>query len=609
MNEDKLNELSAAALGIVTTYVEAGKNFKKDELQLYAEARAEELAVHFDYEAKPDNILQRVRPREDDAVKDYRLNSYVPITFSFIQRVMNYLQRLFNPALFTLRFTDADTQTGRIDDTESIRSYLTTDLPRYGSLTGYLRDFAMEEMFSDPNAWVVIWTDYSDAQLFEDKGPDALQEPYPKTIRSKDAFLSADGSMLISESSMKSLVMVGDKEQRAGRTFFIFGRGYTFHIYQVGKVEKDEFEVMVWNKFPGDIPLFTYMGGKPARKRTTNLSRYDRVVYDSHIQAAIPFLNKAVSHDSDQMANIITHVFPQKWESAIECPTCHGNGHVTNPGRTGETMSTKICDTCNGAGVKNASSVFTKIIVSRDHEGKLDPTPPAGYVTVPIDTVEFMEDKIRKVEQQALDALNMGHLAKRDSAQVESADAKRISKDALNTTLETIRKDIDRIGMFCAIGINLIRYGAVMGEEAIWENTPTIAAPSSFDIETPEETMASVKEAKDAGAGTEFIRRLIINAAITRFGEGSHDARRIQATVEHDPFFGMDEQDIADLASVGATQRRSDLTKHLYISDIINQAIEANPDFLRLPFVEQRAIVDQIASTIATDGGNTELNQ
>ena len=62
---------------------------------------ADEMSVHI-LGTKPDDLLERNRPREDQEVKDYRLENYEPTTKAGADRAIKIIGKGFNPTLYPL---------------------------------------------------------------------------------------------------------------------------------------------------------------------------------------------------------------------------------------------------------------------------------------------------------------------------------------------------------------------------------------------------------------------------------------------------------------------------------------------------------------------------
>lgn len=567
----------------------------RHETWQYAMDRADELRSYFVYDAKPESILERHRPKEDPEVSEYRKDAYENIGYSFVRRVLNYLQRLFHPSLFELSFTDRDIQTNRLEQGESLRDYLTHSLPVYGSITSFLRNFAMEKMFSDPNGFVVLMTDRSDSQLLEDFGAQALPQPIPQFVPTDNAYLCED-TLVVYSSQKSEIKEKADSEEfvKDGNVFFVFTPDITFRVYQVGVRKDNEYETEVWNFHDFGRPLFEQLGGIPTPHGEGVLSLSPTVAYDSHIQPAIPYLNKMISLDSEQSASYLMHIFLQKWEEEVPCKQCEGEGYRMVDIAHGIGTIRERCDDCKGTGAANAGTTFKRMFVARGDDGKLDPTDPAGYISIPTDIIEIVETKLQLLNTQGLEALNMGFLKKRETSQVESAESKREEKDALNTFLETIMKDINRIANFVGSGINHLRYGAMLGT-AIGENVPSIKAPSNFNLESPVESAEYIKLLNESKAPSCFVKEVLKQNASQRFGLGTEKEKKVHVALDLDPLFNLVGEDISDLRQAGASITPTEMNIHTYMTELIAQAIEENEGFLDLPLSEQRDIISELA--------------
>jgi hypothetical protein len=89
--------------------VKDDKDKEKHHLYKAAKEHFEEMSWHV-YGKKPERLLNRVRPREDPAIKQYRLDSYEPITKSYCKKAISICHKVFNPKLNTIRFDNSKKQ-------------------------------------------------------------------------------------------------------------------------------------------------------------------------------------------------------------------------------------------------------------------------------------------------------------------------------------------------------------------------------------------------------------------------------------------------------------------------------------------------------------------
>jgi hypothetical protein len=113
----------------------------------YAEAvkLAEEMSVHV-YGNRPDSLLKRVRPGEDDAIMRYRLDNFEPTTKAPCGKALKIVSKMFNPNLSSIIFPK-DNKTA-----EALKEYTMYYYPVYNSLTVFNKDVTLKKMTADANA-------------------------------------------------------------------------------------------------------------------------------------------------------------------------------------------------------------------------------------------------------------------------------------------------------------------------------------------------------------------------------------------------------------------------------------------------------------------------
>ena len=118
------------------------KNEEKHPHYKKAVELADEMSWHV-YGTKPEELLKRVRPREDPEITRYRLDSYEPITQSICKKAIAITHKVFNSKLYSIRFKeDAKSQ--------ELKQYSLENYPRFNSVVSYLANFAQKKMFADP---------------------------------------------------------------------------------------------------------------------------------------------------------------------------------------------------------------------------------------------------------------------------------------------------------------------------------------------------------------------------------------------------------------------------------------------------------------------------
>src|SRR5262245_50224808 len=83
------------------------------------------------YGNKPTRLLERSRPREDPAVRAYRLACYEPRTQSFCKKGLTIVHKIFDPNLWSVTFPETT-------DGELLKEYTMVNYPVFNSVVSYL---------------------------------------------------------------------------------------------------------------------------------------------------------------------------------------------------------------------------------------------------------------------------------------------------------------------------------------------------------------------------------------------------------------------------------------------------------------------------------------
>jgi hypothetical protein len=109
---------------------------------------ARDMGVHVEGET-PKHLLEINRPNEQEEIKQYRLDTYEPVTQSLSEKVVNTVNKIFNPRLWSVEYPE---QQGN----DTLAQYLTEDYPFYRSIINFITETYTVKDFSDPNGAIVV---------------------------------------------------------------------------------------------------------------------------------------------------------------------------------------------------------------------------------------------------------------------------------------------------------------------------------------------------------------------------------------------------------------------------------------------------------------------
>src|SRR5688572_15822044 len=94
---------------------------------------AREMSVHV-YGTKPEELLSRVRPGEDQEITQYRLDNYEPTTKAPAGKAIKITSKIFNPNLSSIVFPSDNENAKRLQD------YTLYYYPTYNSIVVFNKD-------------------------------------------------------------------------------------------------------------------------------------------------------------------------------------------------------------------------------------------------------------------------------------------------------------------------------------------------------------------------------------------------------------------------------------------------------------------------------------
>jgi hypothetical protein len=547
---------------------------------------AADMSVHINGD-KPVYLLELNRPREDEEVKAYRLDNYEPTTKAGADKAIKIVAKGFNPNLYSIVWKD------KSKEAEELEQYTLEYYPTCNSIVNFNKDVLLRKMLADPNGLVAVKP--------SDVPDDDTEKLRPITV--------VYGSPCVWYYDKDHyLIMVKEYEEDRTKIYEFEYYDKTQYVNFEAWYDASNKEVAIRELIPpyehkgGKIPVW-YLGGE-----SKNLDN-GKVLFQSFFSAALPHWNLAVKHGSDLMASIIGHVFPQKYEVAEECAysemvdglnvSCRA-GKIFYKGSCKETL-TKECPQCSGSGLVSVKGPLNSYLWNKEklQEGPGLSILPSGYINVPIDSTEFLDEYTEKMNQKAMWAINMDIEEK--VGENQSGVAKTIDRSAQNDTLFDIHSriwDVHTNNEYYFI--NMYRNGVYIeatNKEGDKKYLPEVNKPTKFDLLTTSELVNNFKVAKDSGLDRNILRANAI--AIIKSENGSTpDMKNYQiAMVDLDPLYGFTSDEI-DLSVTKGVVKKSDWSIHDNIKSFLDRAMEADKNFLAKKRSEQIAILETFAKEL-----------
>lgn len=550
---------------------------------------AEEMAVHA-WGEKPVKILDKARPREDEAVKKYRLEAWESITQSDFDKAIYITQKIFNTKLFSIIFPP---QPGgvKLKEEETLEYYTRKGFPLFDDVFNFFSEVLLKQMIADPNAAIsVVPTNYELSQS-EFIAPNLIIFNSTQVLDKKEGvyFVFKDQNTV----KLKS---------REGSIIHIFTENSIVTFHETDSTETKFVETARFDHNFGVMPAWS-LGGLTD-------SRSYPYYYLSFFNAALPYWNKAVRHESDIDGAIVNHLHPQKWEMTMDCEHVE-NGQNCQGGQIYvEKIGRSIpCKKCHGSGKISVKSPFDVYQISSDKlammDGKNPIIPPAGYITVPTEIINVLDLKIQQNLEKALSAICMDVVNK--IGEVQSGKAKEIDRTELHSFLQKVAdyvydNHIPNVFYF----INRYRYGVLLGSK-VDDYLPIISKPTSFDILTIQDVTEELSKAKENNSSPIYLEALERDLIDKRFSTNEEIKTRALLCIDLDPFPSRSIEDKINM-KLNQTVSNEDLVISDNIVKFVKIAMEEYPDFSEKEREEQNEILIEYAKELIK-GNQTQLKE
>lgn len=549
----------------------------KDELKhpFYKAAleHCEEMSWHV-YGTKPEELLKRVRPREDEAVRQYRLDSYEPITKSICKKALSITHKIFNSKLYSIRFEESD-------NAEILKRYTLEEYPRFNSVVNYLANFSLKKNIADPNG--VFLVQPNDYMIKESE----RVQPIVTCYGSKDIWdIGKDYFLFFDEGGAD-----------AKEWYFTYADTQLIHKIVVRKEKtlgQDNVVVEIlatYNHNFSEIPVW-YLGGEYSDKNYG--------LYESFFSPAVPFWNEAINDHSDVTGAYRMHIWPQKWEVADECEYVEDNKYPCQGGYIYSDKDGKhACPSCKGVGRKTIKSPFESYLVNRDKfktaDGTANVDVPFGYVSVPVDATKMLEDKANRNLEMGLNALSMDIVNK--IGENQSGVSKEIDRSELHDFLQKVADQ------FFDVHLKNIYYYftkymfGVSDPEKIDEIQPEISKPTQFNVYSFTELTGQFASAKEAGLSSSYLTVKQAEIQAKEFQTHPQLLAVLELELILDPLSGSSRDDVALMLQNGTVTKETVII-HDNIKIFVRRALEEYKDFADKPLTEKMDILEGYAAEV-----------
>jgi hypothetical protein len=513
---------------------------------------AEDMSVHI-LGAKPVKLLSRVRPREDEEIRDYRLESYEPITTATADKAIFTVQKMMNPKLWSITFPDSS---------KDLEQYLFKDYPFYKNVMLFVNDVLIRSMLADPNGVVVV--------LPLDMSIDDTQEvtPLANVVHSSRIWASEYGKWYLLY--MDQMQVGKDKWD-----VFHYVDGDEVVKLRCKKEPNNAISYEVISSYQhniGTVPVWP-LGGIIADHSISG------VLYRSYFSAALPHWNKAISADSDLDGAFINHMHPIRVEVTEECDFTFEGSRCLG-GKVIYNNAEQTCPGCHGTGRRSVKSPYGVYQVSKPGLGEqVSSLAPVSYVNVPTEPTRMLEERVENQLKKGLSALNMYV----EVGENQSGIAKILDRSELYDFLLTLSEKIFNVHIK-----NIINYSAYYKYlNNVKVKLPTISRPVTFDLLSVQEEATVLKDAQAAGLSTSYIRIKMANIIQKDLFGASMQQYMAMDSLLLNTLAGFDSNQVIDGVNAGLIEEE-DAKIYFNIDLYIQQLYSGNPEFYKLSYEEKR---------------------
>lgn len=530
---------------------------------------ADELAIHYLYGCEPGEKISERRPSEPETLLEYREKTYEQKTFSVANKIVG-VQRGFLFNKDTYRVEIPEDPPSLIPEKFAFEDYL-KDVPGIGNFYEYCEEFVLQFVNIDANGYFAIIPDN-----YEQQEEREIVNPIPVYIPSDNILWPAYNYVFIKS----------DEENEEGvLTYYLFTRKHTIKFFPKERNRDGEivFEPIVVHEHNWGTPMIRQIRGFVSTDRKTGvLTGFSQVLQLPHVTPTLPHLNSILAAESDIQAAIVNHLYPPKYEGAVDCPTCKGTGGVYD--EQGDSVE---CHTCNGmkkvgpSKLLSGSGPFLGYLVEPDEQGKYP--IPAGYITNSdvVNAIKEAREIIKEEERKAYAAVNMEFIfdsTARTRTEKEVKDDSKLFEAFLRQTSSTVFS----LCNWMLRAMNHSRYSVQLGEDQIKENQVVMHEPKVFDTSSVEVLLERIQKSLDAKVPKASVNELVKLVVPKMFGNNSDEGKKALAILEIDPFPLMDEDDILGMQSAGVEMDENDLFIKANATSLVEEAMQKNKDFLSL---------------------------
>jgi hypothetical protein len=363
---------------------------------------------------------------------------------------------------------------------------------------------------------------------------DGIQKPYDGNVKPYICFKSIDDvyKFKLTGKTVEFIVLLFGKIKRENRTIDLF------------RVIDDKYDYIVEKEgdkvnLSAEYPRIEHKAGRCPVSSITYINKTltDDKTKTSPVDDIIQLLDYYLHQFAEHLVTEILHAHPNFFQTGQAC-TAHHEGVQCNKGeifyeRDGK--SHKIsCPTCRGTGHNLHKDASTTIILPAfDIEGKpFNITNVAGYVSPPVDALEYQQKAIDWMEEKIIEAATgINNFAQSDSLE-KTATAVVANLKPLEQIISEIIDIIEGVETTLTDIIGKMFYGdKFLGSEILYGRKLSLRDENTL--------IEEIKKSKEAGASSTHIKSLNEELTYSRFIRSNYDLQRNAILNELEPLIGF----------------------------------------------------------------------
>lgn len=553
----------------------------------------EDIEVHAKEGEFPERLISAYAPNMTDLERKYVKNNYRQVTRPVFIDMVNTIGRAFSDNNWSIMYKeDSD-----------FRDYVENGIaktPLKMNVESYIKSVVPTVKLIDAMGCIAvkpykISTEVIDGQIrYSDETP----QPIPIYYEVEDLRAFKEGEYYLFITEEKSLVMVGNRQERTGFIYEFYDDENIWKIIQKGAKKDNVFDVVLYFTHNGEGIPVTQLKGVPHVEGGS-------IQWRSQFGFAVPVLDDALVNSNNLRSVMANCMFPYRvmvgntcehkleLNGVIKC--CDGRGWFDDM----ENGKQITCSGCGGSGLKDRISPLGVMLLNPpndplDQKGETNTSQPAMYYVSPtVDVPQFVRSEIEQFIAKARQILHL----RESNTQVNgnentTATGMVIDEKSLYAFIKPISDQIFETYGFILDWIGIQRYGS--------KQEYTLIAPITFDFKTEYDYLMEISEAIKNGLPPFVVHTIVFKYLKTMFYNQLETASAFNLITSIDRLLTMDDEEVTVKLAQGLIAPWEVVLHDSAVTFII-QLTQTNPRFLEQDLATQEAQIVELAKQKATE--------